>query len=388
MLDYNSLLCGTVRDMPPSGIRKFFNLLEDMDDAISLGVGEPDYKTPWHIRDAGIYSLEKGFTKYTANAGLTALRKEISNYLARRFSLEYNWESEILVTVGGSEAIDLAIRTLVNPGDEIVIPEPSFVCYAPVAELAGGKAVRVATKAEDRFKLTAEELKNAITPKTKVLILSYPNNPTGAIMTKEDLEQVAQVLRGTNIFVVSDEIYAELTYGKKHVSIANISDMKERSIVVNGFSKAYSMTGWRMGYACGPAPVIKQMTKVHQYAIMCAPTTSQYAAIEALKEGDGDIEMMRIDYDERRRYILDGFRKLGLEAFEAEGAFYVFPCIKSTGLSSEEFCEKLLKEERVAAIPGNAFGESGEGFMRCCYAASVEDITEAFERIGRFLDRL
>ncbi|MGI6577074.1 MAG: aminotransferase class I/II-fold pyridoxal phosphate-dependent enzyme [Eubacteriales bacterium] len=387
-VNYDSLLSENVKSIPPSGIRKFFDLMENMDDVISLGVGEPDFKTPWHIRDAGIYSLEKGFTKYTSNAGLTDLRKEICKYLERRFYLSYNSENEVVVTVGGSEAIDLAVRALVNPGDEVIIPQPSFVCYAPIVSLLGGKPVIIETKVENKFRLTAEELRSAITPKTKLLVLPYPNNPTGAIMEREHLESIADVLSETNIMVVSDEIYAELTYESKHVSIANIEGMKERSIVVNGFSKAYSMTGWRMGYAVGPAPVIKQMVKIHQYAIMCAPTTSQYAAIEALREGDRDIAHMLEDYNQRRRLIIDGFRKIGLDCFEALGAFYVFPCIRSTGLTSEEFCEKLLRNYKVAAIPGSAFGESGEGFIRCCYAASVEDITEALRRIELFIDQL
>lgn len=387
-VNYDSLLSENVKSIPPSGIRKFFDLMENMDDVISLGVGEPDFKTPWHIRDAGIYSLEKGFTKYTSNAGLTDLRKEICKYLERRFYLSYNSKNEVVVTVGGSEAIDLAVRALVNPGDEVIIPQPSFVCYAPIVSLLGGKPVIIETKVENKFRLTAEELRSAITPKTKLLVLPYPNNPTGAIMEREHLESIADVLSETNIMVVSDEIYAELTYESKHVSIANIEGMKERSIVVNGFSKAYSMTGWRMGYAVGPAPVIKQMVKIHQYAIMCAPTTSQYAAIEALREGDRDIAHMLEDYNQRRRLIIDGFRKIGLDCFEALGAFYVFPCIRSTGLTSEEFCEKLLRNYKVAAIPGSAFGESGEGFIRCCYAASVEDITEALRRIELFIDQL
>jgi len=387
-IDYNRLLSSSAKDIPPSGIRKFFDLLENMEDAISLGVGEPDYPTPWHVREAGIYSLTKGFTKYTGNAGLTELRREICKYMLRRFNLGYNWKDEALVSVGGSEAIDLAVRALCNPGDEVIVPEPSFVCYAPIARLAGANAVRIPTKAENKFKLTADELRAAITPKTKLLILPYPCNPTGGIMERCDLEEIAKVLRGTDIMVVSDEIYAELTYGKKHVSIANLDGMRERTVIVSGFSKAYSMTGWRLGYALGPAPIIGQMTKIHQYAIMCAPTTSQYAAIEALKNGDGDIEAMCADYNQRRRLIIDGFRSLGLDTFEAEGAFYVFPCIKSTGLSSEDFAEKLLLAEKVAVVPGSAFGESGEGFVRCCYAASVHDIEEAITRIGRFLKTL
>jgi len=387
-VNYDSVLSDKVKDMPASGIRKFFDLLENMSEAISLGVGEPDYQTPWHIRDAGIYSLEKGFTKYTSNSGLTELRKEICRYLLRRFGLEYSWSKEVVVTVGGSEAIDLAVRAMTNPGDEIIIPEPSFVCYVPIARLAGGIPVTIPTKPENQFRLTAEELKAAITPRTKLLILPYPNNPTGAILEKEDLEEIADVIRNTNIIVISDEIYAELTYEKKHISIANIEGMRERTIVINGFSKAYSMTGWRMGYACGPEQIIRQMTKIHQYAIMCAPTTSQYAAIEALRNGDDDIHVMREDYNQRRRLIIDGFRKIGLDTFEAKGAFYVFPCIKSTGMSSEEFCEKLLMSRKVAAVPGSAFGESGQGYIRCCYAASVADITEALKRIDSFLNEL
>ena len=386
-VNYDSLLSENVKSIPPSGIRKFFDLMETMDGVISLGVGEPDFKTPWHIRDAGIFSLEKGFTKYTSNAGLSDLRKEICRYLERRFSLSYG-DKEVIVTVGGSEAIDLAVRAMIDPGDEVIIPQSSFVCYAPIVILMGGKPVIIETKAENEFRLTAEELKNAITPRTKLLILPYPNNPTGAIMERKHLESIAEVLSETNIMIVSDEIYAELTYEGKHVSIANIEGMKDRTIVVNGFSKCYSMTGWRMGYAAGPEPVIRQMLKIHQYAIMCAPTTSQYAAIEALREGDRDIEHMQQDYNQRRRLIIDGFRKIGLDCFEALGAFYVFPSIRSTGLTSEEFCEKLLLRYKVAAIPGTAFGKSGEGHIRCCYAASVEDIIEALRRIELFVNEL
>lgn len=387
MLNYDSLLSESVKSIPPSGIRRFFDIMEKMDDVISLGVGEPDFKTPWHIRDAGIYSLEKGFTKYTSNSGLSDLRNEICRYLKRRFDLSYG-DKEIIVTVGGSEAIDLAVRAFINPGDEVIIPQPSFVCYAPIVSLIGGKPVIIETKAENEFRLTADELRNAITPKTKLLVLPYPNNPTGAIMQRQHLESIADVLSETDIMIVSDEIYAELTYEGKHVSIANIDGMKERTVVVNGFSKAYSMTGWRLGYAAGPEHVIKHMLKIHQYAIMCAPTTSQYAAIEALREGDGDIRYMQEDYNQRRRLIIDGFRKIGLECFEALGAFYVFPSIRSTGLSSEEFCENLLRKYKVAAIPGSAFGKSGEGHIRCCYAASVEDIVEALRRIELFVNEL
>jgi len=388
-MDYNNILSNVVQDIPPSGIRKFFDLLDNMTDAISLGVGEPDYPTPWHVREAGIWSLNKGFTKYTSNSGLSDLRKEICIYQNRRFGLSYDWAHETVVTVGGSEAIDLAIRALCNPGDEVIIHEPSFVCYKPIARLAGATPVIIDTKAENNFRITADELRSAITPHTKVLVLSYPNNPTGAIMERDDLEAIAEVLRGTDICVISDEIYAELTYaGKQHVSIASLDGMRERTIVVGGFSKAYSMTGWRMGYALAPAPIISQMTKIHQYAIMCAPTTSQYAGIEALRNGDEDIAKMRDDYEGRRRVIINGFRELGLDCFEAEGAFYCFPCIKSTGLSSEEFAERLLLTEKVAVVPGGAFGESGEGYLRCCYAASMQDIDEALKRIGRFLKTL
>lgn len=390
MMDYDRLLSDNVKSLKPSGIRKFFDILEEMksDEAISLGIGEPDFITPWHIRDAGIYSLEKGYTKYTGNAGLTRLRQEIALYLKRRFALEYHYKDQIIVTVGGSEAIDLAVRALVNPGDEVIIPVPSFVCYGPVTALTCGKPVYVETRVENEFRLTAEELRAAITPRTKLLILPYPNNPTGGIMERADLEALADVLRGTDIMVLSDEIYAELTYGQHHVSMANLPDMKERTIVVNGFSKSHAMTGWRMGYVCGPAPVISQMLKIHQYAIMSAPTTSQYAAIEAMREGDGDIENMRRDYDFRRRFLLDGLRALGLDCFEPKGAFYMFPCIRKTGLSSEDFCERFLLEEKVAVIPGGAFGSGGEGFVRMCYASSIDNISEALNRLERFLKRL
>ena len=388
MMDYKSLLSDNVKGLKPSGIRRFFDILEEMDDAISLGIGEPDFVTPWHIRDAGIFSLEKGFTKYTGNAGLSRLRMEIGRYLKRRFDLEYDYKKQIIVTVGGSEAIDLTVRALVNPGDEVIIPIPSFVCYGPITEMACGKPVFVETKVENEFRLTADELRAAITPKTKLLILPYPNNPTGGIMEKSDLEALADVLRGTDIMVLSDEIYSELTYGQKHVSMANIPDMYERTVVVNGFSKCYAMTGWRMGYACGPSEILMEMLKIHQYAIMSAPTTSQYAAIEALKEGDEDIEHMRRDYDYRRRYLLDGLRSLDIDCFEPKGAFYVFPCIQKTGLTSEQFCEQFLLEEKVAVIPGHAFGNSGEGFVRMCYASSVDNITLALARLGEFLKRL
>ena len=388
MMNYDQILCRRIQDVPPSGIRKYFDLLEGMDGGISLGIGEPDFPTPWHIRDAGIYSLEKGFTKYTPNAGLSDLRRAISRYMKRRFDLVYAPIGQILVTVGGSEGLDLAFRCLLEPGDEVIIPTPSFVCYGPLASMCHGVPVLVETKAENEFRLTADELRAAITPRTKALVLPFPNNPTGAIMGRDDLEAIADVLRGTNIMVISDEIYAELTYGQHHVSMANLPDMYERTIVINGFSKAYSMTGWRMGYVCGPKELISAMTKLHQYGIMSAPTTSQYAAIEAMENGDRDIENMREEYDGRRRFLVDGFRKLGLDCFEPRGAFYTFPCVKSTGLSSEEFCERLIVEEKVAVIPGTAFGPGGEGYVRACYAASMRDLGEALSRMGHFLENL
>jgi len=387
-MNYDKILSRRIQNVPASGIRKYFDLLDGMDGGISLGIGEPDFVTPWHIRDAGIYSLEKGFTKYTPNAGLSDLRREISRYLKRRFDLEYAPIGQILVTVGGSEGLDLCFRCLLEPGDEVIIPTPSFVCYGPLVSMIHGVPVYVETRAENEFRLTAEELRAAITPRTKLLVLPFPNNPTGGIMAREDLEALAEVLRGTDIMVVSDEIYAELTYGQHHVSMANIPDMYERTIVVNGFSKAYSMTGWRMGYICGPKEIIGAMTKLHQYGIMSAPTTSQYAAIEAMRNGDGDIEDMKQEYDGRRRFLVDGFRKLGLECFEPRGAFYTFPCIKSTGLTSEEFCDRFLAEERVAVIPGSAFGAGGEGFVRACYAASMKNLDEALKRLERFLHNL
>ena len=389
MIDYDSALSARVKGISPSGIRKFFDLLENMHsgDAISLGVGEPDFVTPWHIRDAGIYALEKGFTKYTSNAGLAELRREIAKYLKRRFDLVYDPMKQMIVTVGGSEGIDLAVRAVVGEGDEVVVPVPSFVCYGPIVAMAGGVPVYVETKAEDEFRLTAEALKAVITPRTKMVILPFPNNPTGGIMERADLEAIADVLRGTDILVLSDEIYAELTYGGHHVSMANLPDMYERTLVVNGFSKSHAMTGWRMGYLCGPEPLIKQMLKIHQYAIMCAPTTSQYAAVEAMRDGDGDVEMMRKDYDYRRRFLLDKLRTAGLECFEPRGAFYMFPCIKSTGMTSAEFCERFLLEEHVAAIPGTAFGQGGEGFVRMCYASSLQNLSEAMDRLDRFLKR-
>ncbi len=384
-MNINEKLNKTVRDMKPSGIRKFFDVVATMPDAISLGVGEPDFVTPWHIRDAGIYSLEKGHTYYTSNSGLMELREEICRYLERRFGLKYDSKTETLITVGGSEAIDLAVRALVSPGEEVLIPEPSFVCYNPCVQMAGGVPVPIVTKAEDNFKLTAEALKAAITDKTKMLVLPYPNNPTGAIMTKEDLQPIVDVLKNTDIFVLSDEIYAELTYGAKHVSIASFDEMKERTILISGFSKAFAMTGWRLGYACGHPDIIKAITKIHQYAIMCTPTTSQYAAIEAMKNGDNDIAAMVSEYNYRRKVIVEAFNEIGLECFEPQGAFYVFPSIKSTGLSSNDFCETLLREQKVAVVPGSAFGESGEGFIRCSYAYSIDAINQAVERIDKFL---
>ena len=379
----------TVSSMPPSGIRRFFDVAAEMEDCISLGVGEPDFVTPWHIRDEGIYSLEKGHTHYTSNSGLKELRVEICNYMKRRFSLNYNPDDQVVVTVGGSEAIDLFIRSIVEPGDEILVCEPSFVCYKPIVSLAGGIPVVIETKAENDFRLTPEELKSAITARTRAVVLPFPNNPTGAVMTKEDLEGIADVLRGTDIMVLSDEIYAELTYGdKRHVSIAEIDGMYDRTVVVSGFSKAYAMTGWRLGYAVGHPALIKAMTKVHQYAIMSAPTTAQYAAIEALKNGDSDIETMRDEYNYRRQVIVAGFNKLGLSCFEPKGAFYCFPCIKSTGMDSNTFCENLLYSKRLAVVPGTAFGESGEGFIRCSYAYSIKNINEALSRTEAFLKEI
>ncbi len=388
-MDYQKLLSPTVMGIKPSGIRKFFDIANTMEDVISLGVGEPDFPTPWEIRKAGILSLEGGKTRYTSNRGLEVLREEIGNYVKRKYGVTYDPVSEILVTVGGSEAIDACIRAIASPGDEIIIPQPSYVCYEPITALCGCKPVIIETKAENSFKLTAEELKAAITPRTKALILPYPCNPTGAIMERADLEAIAEVLRDTNILVISDEIYAELTFGEvPHTSIASIEGMQERTVLINGFSKTFSMTGWRLGYACGPKPVMEQITKIHQYAIMCAPTTSQYAAIEALRKGDEAVAAMREEYDMRRRLIVNGFNKLGLSCREPKGAFYAFPCIRSTGMTSEEFCEKLLYSEKVAVVPGTAFGESGEGFVRASYCYSTEHILEALRRIERFLNSL
>lgn len=387
-MNYEKVLSSRLRDIKPSGIRKFFELLDGRDDVISLGIGEPDFVTPWHIRDAGIYSLERGFTHYTPNAGTMELRREISAYLDRRFHLKYDPAGEILVTVGGSEGIDAALRALVENGDEVLVPEPSFVCYGPMSTLAGATAVPIATKKEDQFKLTAQSLEAAIGPKSKVLILPFPCNPTGAVMRRSELEEIAEVVIRHDLIVISDEIYAELTYDGEHVSIATIPGMKERTIVVNGFSKAYAMTGWRLGYACGPRELIAPMTLIHQYAIMSAPTTAQYAAVEAMRNGDEDILEMREEYDRRRRVICDRLNSLGLTCFEPRGAFYVFPSIEITGLSSEEFCARLLRERGVAVIPGTAFGECGEGFVRCCYACSMRDLTEALARIEVFLKDL
>ncbi len=372
----------------PSGIRKFFDLVSEMQDVISLGVGEPDFDTPWHIRDEGIYALEKGRTFYTSNSGLKALRQEISNYIKRTQNILYNPDNEIIVTVGGSEAIDIGIRALVNDGDEVIIPQPSYVSYEPCALLANAKPVIINLKAENEFRLTSDELLNAITEKTKILILPFPNNPTGSIMDKDDLEKIAKVIIEKDIYVMSDEIYSELSYKDKHVSIASLPQMKERTILINGFSKAYAMTGWRLGYACAPKEIIKQMTKIHQYAIMCAPTTSQYAAVEALKNGDNDVAMMRQSYNQRRRFLLNAFKEMNLPCFEPFGAFYVFPCIKEFGMTSEEFATRLLQEEKVAAIPGNAFGDSGEGYLRISYAYSLDNLKKAMERLSRFVKKL
>lgn len=382
----SSLLNPKLVSLPPSGIRKLFDIAATMDDVISLGIGEPDFVTPWHIRNSGIHSLEKGRTQYTSNAGLSALRQEIARYMKRRFNLEYDGEKGVVVTVGGSEAIDLCMRAFICPGDEVIVPLPSFVCYGPLAELAGATPVYIEMQAKDQFKLTPEALKAAITPKTKLLILPFPNNPTGSVMTREELTEIAEVLQRTNIMVISDEIYAELNYGQqRHVSIAEIPGMKERTVIVSGFSKAYAMTGWRLGYACGAPEIISYLTKLHQYAIMCAPTMSQYAAVDALQNGDGDIEAMRKEYNYRRRFIVDGFNKMGLTCFEPLGAFYCFPSIEKTGMTSDEFCSKLLIEQKVAVVPGTAFGACGEGFIRVSYAYSIDHIKQALQAIERFL---
>ncbi len=388
MIDYSKVLSQTVVDTPKSGIRKFFDLMSTMDDVVGLTVGEPDFQTPWHIREAGIQSLEKGKTYYTANAGLMELRSEISNYMSRRFNVSYDPKSEVVVTVGGSEAIDIAFRATIEPGDEIIIPTPSFVCYAPLARMSGGVPVILETKVEDKFKINPEALKAAITPKTKMLVLPYPNNPTGAIMTKEELADIAEILKDTNILILSDEIYAELTYTGTHCSIASLDGMWERTIVASGFSKAFAMTGWRLGYICAPKQLTEQMLKIHQYGIMSSPTTAQFAAIEALKNGESDIKMMADEYNRRRRYIYNGLKSIGIDSFEPEGAFYIFPKIGDFGLSGEEFCNKLLYDYKCAIVPGNAFGESGEGFARISYAYSIKHITQALERIEAFVKTL
>lgn len=382
-------LSDKIVEIKPSGIRKFFDIVSEMEDAISLGVGEPDFDTPWHIRDEGIYSLEKGRTFYTSNAGLKELKIEICNYLKRRFNLEYDYQHEVIVTVGGSEAIDIALRAMINPGEEVIIPQPSYVSYEPCAVLADAVPVIINLKAENEFRLTAEELEAAITDKTKVLILPFPNNPTGAIMERKDLEAIAKVIIEHDIFVISDEIYAELSYGtERHVSIAELPGMKERTVLINGFSKAYAMTGWRLGYCCAPAIITEQMLKIHQFAIMCAPTTSQYAAVDAMKNGDGDVEKMREEYNQRRRYLMHAFKEMGLPCFEPYGAFYVFPCIKEFGMTSEEFAERFLAEEKVAAVPGTAFGDCGEGFLRISYAYSLDTLKLAIGRLADFVGRL
>lgn len=383
-----NFLADKVVNIKPSGIRKFFDIVTEMKDAISLGVGEPDFDTPWHIRDEGIYALERGKTFYTSNAGLKDLRQEITNYIARTQGINYNPDNEVIVTVGGSEAIDIGLRAVINEGDEVIIPQPSYVSYEPCAVLAGAKPVIINLKAENEFRLTAEELLEAITPKTKVLILPFPNNPTGAIMEREDLEKIAKVIIEKDILVMSDEIYSALTYKDKHISIASIEGMKERTILINGFSKAYAMTGWRLGYACAPKELIQQMTKIHQFAIMCAPTTSQYAAVEALKNGDNDVEEMRQSYNQRRRFLMDSIKKMGLDCFEPFGAFYIFPCIKEFGMTSEEFATRFLQEEKVAVVPGTAFGDCGEGFIRISYAYSLDTLKIAFERLEKFITRL
>ena len=389
MMDYSKILSVTVKGIKPSGIRKFFDIAATMDDVISLGVGEPDFQTPWSVRKAGIASLEKGKTKYTSNSGLLELRQEISNYTKRKHQVEYDPTSEILISVGGSEAIDATLRAIINPGDEVIIPQPSYVCYEPITELCGGVPVIIETLAENDFKVTPEQLKNAISDKTKALILPYPCNPTGAIMEKGDLEALAEILRDTNILVISDEIYSELSFADNpHVSIASVDGMRERTILINGFSKAFSMTGWRLGYACGPKEIISQATKIHQFAIMCAPTTAQHAAIEALKNCDEAVADMKAEYNRRRRLIVDGFNKAGLVCREPKGAFYAFPCIKSTGLTSDEFCERLLHEKHVAVVPGTAFGKGGEGFVRASYCYSTEHIIEALRRITEFVKEL
>ncbi len=388
-MDYNKYVNTTAAGIKPSGIRKFFDISDTMEGVISLGVGEPDFRTPWHIRNAGISSLENGQTRYTSNWGMEALRTEICRFMKRKYNLSYDPHHEVLVTVGGSEAIDIAVRTIIRPGDEVLIPQPSFVCYEPIVQLAGGTPVIIELKDEDNFVLKPEQIEEKVTERTKAIVLPYPCNPTGAIMTKEDLLAIKDVIIKNDLLIISDEIYAELTFGEhRHVSVAEIEGLRERTILVSGFSKTYSMTGWRLGFACGPAPLLALMTKLHQYAIMCAPTTAQYAAIEALKNGDDDILNMKNEYNTRRRLILEGFRELGLSCFEPKGAFYVFPCIKSSGLSSDEFCERLLYSKKVALVPGTAFGDCGEGFVRATYCYSVSHIKEALARIGEFLKEL
>ncbi len=389
MMDYSKYLNKNLVNTRPSGIRKFFSIAEELDNVISLGVGEPDFLTPWHIRNTAIDYLDKGATRYTANAGLASLRAEICNFYARKYNVEYNPKTEALVTVGGSEGIDMAIRSVISPCDDVLLVEPCFVCYRPIVEICGGNVITINTKAEDNFKLTAEEIENAVTPKTKLIIMLYPNNPTGAVMRKDDLNKISEVIKKHDLLVLTDEIYSALTYGNEtHISIASLPEMKERTIVINGFSKTYSMTGWRLGYALAPAEIIEQMTKLHQFAIMSAPTNSQHAAIEALKNGDSDIEKMREEYDLRRRYTVSRFNEMGLSCFEPEGAFYAFPSIKSTGLSSDDFCEKLIMDKRVAVIPGNAFGECGEGHIRVSYCYSIDNIRKAADRIEEFLSSL
>lgn len=387
-MNIEELILKKVKDLPPSGIRRYFDLLNEMQDVISLGVGEPDFTTPWSVSEAGIYSLEQGHTHYSSNAGMVRLREEISRYVQNNYGLEYDPRSQILVTVGGSEGIDLALRALTGPGDEVVIPEPCFVAYQGCTRLTGATPVIINLRAEDQFKLTPELLEKALTPRTKAVVIPFPNNPTGAVMDRDELSALVRILKDRDLVVLSDEIYAELTYQGKHVSIASFPEMKDKTIVINGFSKAFAMTGWRLGYACAHPEFIKAMTKIHQYAIMCAPTTAQYAAIEALRNADADVKEMVREYNRRRRVLVDGFRQMGLDCFEPLGAFYAFPCIKNTGLSSEEFCEKLLLTEKVLVVPGTAFGKVGEGFVRVCYASSLENIIEALKRIGRFISGL
>lgn len=387
-MNMEKMILQKIKDLPPSGIRKYFDLLNEMHDVVSLGVGEPDYTTPWNVSEAGIYSLEKGHTHYSSNAGLLRLREEIARYVKRKYELNYDYQSQVLVTVGGSEGIDIALRALVGPGDEVIIPEPSFVAYQGCTRLTGATPVTINLRAEDQFKLTPELLEKALTPRTKVVIIPFPNNPTGAIMDEDDLAGIVNILKDKDVIVISDEIYAELTYSGKHVSIASFGEMKDKTIIINGFSKAFAMTGWRLGYACGHPEIIKAMTKIHQYAIMCAPTTAQHAAIEALKNGDASVNEMVREYNRRRRVLVDGFRSLGLDCFEPLGAFYVFPCIKTTGLTSEDFCERLLMSEKVLVVPGTAFGQCGEGFVRACYASSMELIIEAIKRIGKFVTEI